>query len=167
MTGKTTEPLNQPSPATGENPKAPKKTRQNAWRAKDWETLFVAFIFLVALVATLWMIFVSITGNDPDNRFRIVPAASLMLIVEIWLFITLPLYSKLAFWGAVLSLATYLFFAVPFVFLGLLPDAVSLGAAIFIVISLVCGLLLYRQRDRFFPPAPLPPRTRRPAPPKA
>jgi hypothetical protein len=89
------------------------------------------------------------------------------VIVEVWVFITLPLYSKLAFWGAVLSLATYLFFAVPFVFLGLLPDAVSLGAAIFIIISLVCGLLLFRQRDRFFPPAPLPPRTRRPAPPKA
>src|SRR5689334_9182525 len=135
MATKPSPPAKQPTFEPGYTPPRP-----NAWQGRDWETLFVALVFLIALGVTAWMIFISVTGTDPDNRFRIIPAAGLMLLVELWVFVSLPLYNKLAFWGAVLSLATYLFFAVPFVFLGLLPDGVMIGAGIFIVISLVCGL---------------------------
>ncbi len=148
------------APQTAKKPKG-----KNAWQLRDWETLFVAGIFLIALLATAWMIVVSITDPVPDNRYRILPAASLMIMVELWVMLTLPFYSKLGFWGAVLSLATYLFFAVPFVFLGLLPDAFSFVGAVFIVISLIAALLLFRQRDRFFPPPPVRPRSK-PLPPK-
>ncbi len=127
----------------------PKSTRRNAWQVRDWETLFVTLVFLIALLATIWMIFISVTDKEPENRFRIVPAGSLMIIVELWVMLTLPFYSKLAFWGSIISLATYLFFAVPFVFLGLLPTELSIGAGIFIIISLVCCIMLIRQRDRF------------------
>ncbi len=103
------------------------------------------------LAGTLWMVFISVTDSDPDNNLRIIPAASVMVMVEVWLLVYLPRYDKLAFWGAVIALATYLFFALPFLFLGLLPTTLAIVGTGLVVISLLCGLLLYRQRGRFFP----------------
>lgn len=112
------------------------------------------------LAGTLWMVLISITDSDPDNKLRIIPAASVMVMVELWLIFYLPRYDKLAFWGAVIALATYLFFAVPFLFLGLLPPLLALVGSALVLISLLCGLLLFRQRARFFPrlPAKTPPK---------
>ncbi len=126
------------------------KAGKTAWRERDWETLFVVAVFVIALLATVWMILISISDSDPDNKFRIVPAASLMLMIEAWLIFTLPFYGKLAFWGAVISIATYLFFAVPFVGMGLLSGGFAIGIGLFIVVSMLCLLLLFRQRERFF-----------------
>jgi peptidoglycan/LPS O-acetylase OafA/YrhL len=125
-----------------------------AWRTGDWETLFVVGVLGLILLGTLWMVLISVTDSDPDNKFRIVPAAAVMVMVELWLIIYLPRYDKLAFWGAAIALATYLFFAVPFLFLGLLPLALTVVGTALVGISLVCCLLLYRQRARFFPPPP-------------
>jgi hypothetical protein len=124
---------------------------RSAWRRRDWETLTVVGLFVLALLATVWMILISVTDNrsDPGNQFRIVPAASLMLMVEIWLILTLPFYGKLAFWGAIITIATYLFFAVPFVGMGLLSGPFAVGISIGIFASLIGLLLLFRQRDRF------------------
>lgn len=128
----------------------------NAFRDRNWEVLFVCFIFLVFLLATIGMILISVFDpKNTDNQFRILPAASLVILVDLWVMLSLPFYSKLSFWGGIIFLATYLFFAVPFVFLGLLPDTLWLGIAVFIVISLVCMLVLFRQRERFLrPPKP-------------
>jgi peptidoglycan/LPS O-acetylase OafA/YrhL len=129
------------------------RTRPTAWRNRDWETLFVVGVIGLILLATLWMVLISMTDSDPDNKFRILPAAAVMVMVEVWLIFYLPRYDKLAFWGTVISLATYLFFAVPFLFLGLLPTALAVAGSVLAVICLVCGILLYRQRDKFFPVA--------------
>ena len=128
--------------------------KKSAWRNGDWETLFVVGVLGLILLATLWMVLISVTDSDPDNNLRIIPAAAVMVMVELWLIYYLPRYDKLAFWGAVIALATYLFFAVPFLFLGLLPTSLTIAGAALVVISLVCGLLLFRQRDRFFPAPP-------------
>ncbi|HEX2916730.1 MAG TPA: hypothetical protein VH186_38570 [Chloroflexia bacterium] len=138
-------------PETSERPQTAAK-RRNAWQARDYETMFVTLVFLLSLLATLWMVLVSVTGPDPDTRLRIVPASAVMVMVEAWLIFSLPVYSKLAFWGSLISLATFLFFAVPFIFLGLLPDSLDFAAIFFSLIALVCGLLLFRQRERFLPP---------------
>lgn len=128
--------------------------KKPAWRNGDWETLFVVGVLGLILVATLWMVLISVTDSDPDNNLRIIPAAAVMVMVELWLIIYLPRYDKLAFWGAVIALATYLFFAVPFLFLGLLPTTLAIVGTALVIISLLCGLLLYRQRERFFPLPP-------------
>lgn len=127
----------------------PQLKRLNAWQSRDWETLFVTFIVFISLLATLWMVLISITDPEPNNRFRIVPAAAIMVMVELWLMVYLPVYGKLAFWGAFISLATYLFFAVPFIALGLLPTALATGGTIATALALICCLLLFRQRDHF------------------
>ncbi len=150
---KTEQPVSQTSASSG-------PARRNAFARRDWETLFVVATFVVSLLATLAMVLVSVTDKEPDNRFRIVPAASIMVMVELWLLVYLPFYGKLAFWGAVISLATFLFFAVPFIFLGLLPTSYTVGGIISIVMSLLAGLFLFRRRERFFPPAPPTKRTR-------
>ena len=136
---------------TGPKAARPAKISTNAWQRRDWETLAVVGVFVIALLATVWMILVSVgdAESDASNRFRIVPAASLMLMVEIWLMLTLPFYGKLAFWGAIITIATYLFFAIPFVGMGLLSGPFSIGISGGIGLSLVCLLLLFRQRDRF------------------
>jgi peptidoglycan/LPS O-acetylase OafA/YrhL len=127
---------------------------RNALRERNWEILFVALVMLVSLLATVGMVLVSVFDpKNADNQFRILPAACLMMLVELWLIFSLPFYSKMAFWGGVIFLATYLFFAVPFVFLGLLPGNFMIAAVLFIVISLVCLLLLFRQRELFLRPA--------------
>ena len=135
-----------------------KTVSRNVWQQRDWETLFVTGVVVVSLLLTLWMVYVSVTDPVPDNRYRIVPAASIMVMVEIWLILTLPVYGRLAYWGMVISIATYLFFAVPFTILNILPAGFAVGTTSGIVASAVCGLLLFRQRDRFFPPAPPAPR---------
>ncbi|MDB5078467.1 MAG: hypothetical protein JWP00_391 [Chloroflexi bacterium] len=151
-----------PTHTSGQKPAEYTQTGQpakTAWRKGDWETLFVVGVLGLTLLATLWMVLISITDSDPDNKFRILPAASVMMMVEIWLIWYLPRYDKLAFWGAVIALATYLFFAVPFLFLGLLPPTLTIAGTSLVIISLLCGLLLYRQRERFFPlPPPKPSR---------
>lgn len=129
-------------------------SKKPAWRNGDWETLFVVGVLGLILLATLWMVLISVTDSDPDNNLRIIPAAAVMVMVELWLIIYLPRYDKLAFWGAVIALATYLFFAIPFLFLGLLPTGLAVAGSAMVVISLVCGLLLFRQRERFFPVPP-------------
>jgi hypothetical protein len=127
------------------------RTRPTAWRNRDWETLFVVGVIGLILLGTLWMVVISVTDSDPDNKFRILPAAAVMVMVELWLIFYLPRYDKLAFWGTVISLATYLFFAVPFLFLGLLPTSLAVVGSVLAVICLVCGILLFRQRNKFFP----------------
>ncbi|MBN9390442.1 MAG: hypothetical protein J0I20_20605 [Chloroflexi bacterium] len=139
-----------PSPESSEYT----RTRPTAWRNHDWETLFVVGVIGLILLATLWMVLISVTDSDPDNKFRILPAAAVMVMVEVWLIFYLPRYDKLAFWGTVISLATYLFFAVPFLFLGLLPTTLAVAGSILCVICLICGILLFRQRNKFFPVAP-------------
>jgi hypothetical protein len=134
-------------PATSTRPVA-----RNAFRDRNWEVLFVAFVFLVSLIATVGMVLIAVLDPQNDNRFSIIPAGALMLLVEVWLVFTLPFYGRLAFWGAIIFLATYLFFAVPFAYLGLLPGAVNAGAIIFSIISVVCGVLLFRQRELFLKP---------------
>lgn len=129
-----------PSPSSG----------RNAFKDRNWEVLLVSFVFLISLLGTLSMVLVSVFDpQNTDNQFRILPAASIMVMVELWLIIYLPFYGKLAFWGAYIFLATYLFFAAPFAFLQLLPGTLGLAADFFIVVSLVCGLLLFRQRAIF------------------
>ncbi len=125
----------------------------NAFHDRNWEVLFVCFVFLVSLIATVGMVLISAFDPLNDSPYRILPAAALMIMVEIWLVFSLPFYNKLAFWGAIIFLGTYLFFAVPFAFLGLLPTAINIGVIAFIVISLICGLLLYRQKNLFLHPA--------------
>lgn len=145
MATKLTPPTRTPREEPAEYLKKP------AWRNGDWETLFVVGVLGLILAGTLWMVFISVTDSDPDNNLRIIPAASVMVMVEVWLLVYLPRYDKLAFWGAVIALATYLFFALPFLFLGLLPTTLAIVGTGLVVISLLCGLLLYRQRGRFFP----------------
>lgn len=146
------------------NAGAVKVTKTTAFAQKDWETLFVTGFFVVCLLATFWMCFVYITDStDPNrDRFQILPAAIVMVMVEVWLIWGLPIYDKLVFWGAFIGLGTYLFFAVPFIFLGLLPTTWSVVGIVLSLLSLVSGFFLFRQRTRFLPPAP----PRRPANPK-
>jgi hypothetical protein len=117
----------------------------NAFKRKDWETITVTIVFGLSLVATIWMVIVS----AQEAVFRIIPAAGLLVLVELWLIFTIPVYGKLAFWGALIFIATFLFFAVPFAALGILPPEFNLLTIAFIVVSLVCVLLLFRQRDLF------------------
>ena len=140
-----------PPPARTSREEPAEYPKKSAWRNGDLETLFVVGVLGLILLGTLWMVLISVTDSDPDNKLRIVPAAAVMVMVELWLIIYLPRYDKLAFWGAVIALATYLFFAVPFLFLGLLPTALAVAGVALVIISLVCGLLLFRQRHRFFP----------------
>lgn len=147
-----------PAPPHQPGEKSPEYPRPTAWRNRDWETLFVVGVIGLIMAGTLWMVVISVTDSDPDNKLRILPAAAVMVMVELWLIFYLPRYDKLAFWGTVIALATYLFFAVPFLFLGLLPVALAVAGSILGVICLVCGLLLFRQRAKFFP-APPPART--------
>ncbi len=137
------------APKPGET--ATEFNRQTAWHSRDWETLFVVGVVGLILLGTLWMVLISVTDSDPDNKFRIVPAAAVMVMVEVWLIFYLPRYDKLAFWGTVIALATYLFFAVPFLFLGLLPVTIAVVGSVLVAVSLLCGYLLYRRRARFFP----------------
>ncbi len=135
---------------------------RNAFRDRNWEILFVTFVFLVSLLATIGMILISVFDpRNSDNQFRIIPAASVMLLVEFWLVFSLPFYSKISFWGGVIFLATYLFFAIPFLYYQLLPGLVNLGAGAFVVISLLCGFLLFRQRELFLRPATAPDKERK------
>lgn len=130
--------------------KIARPARRNAFRDRNWEVLFVSFIFLVSLLATIGMVLISVFDpKNTDNQFRIVPAASIMVMVELWLVFSLPFYSKISFWGGIIFLATYLFFAVPFVYLGLLPGVLGVGIGVFSVVALLCGLVLFRQRERF------------------
>ena len=145
MTTKSPPPVHKPGETASEN------TRRTAWRNRDWETLFVVGVVGLILLGTLWMVLISVADSDPDNKFRILPAAAVMVMVEVWLIFYLPRYDKLAFWGTVIALATYLFFAVPFLFLGLLPTTLAVVGSVLVIVSLLCGVLLYRQRDRFFP----------------
>lgn len=145
MATKSPPPAHQPDTATTPT------FRKSAWRNRDWETLFVVGVVGLILIGTLWMVVVSVADSDPDNKLRIVPAAAVMVMVEAWLIFYLPRYDKLAFWGTVIALATYLFFAVPFLFLGLLPTTLAVAGSVLVTVSLVCGVLLFRQRERFFP----------------
>ena len=140
-----------PAPAQKPDNISPAYTRPTAWHNRDWETLFVVGIIGLLLAGTLWMVVIAVTDSDPDNKLRILPAAAVMVMVELWLIFYLPRYDKLAFWGTVISLATYLFFAVPFLFMGLLPAALAVAGSVLGVICLACGILLFRQRDKFFP----------------
>lgn len=117
----------------------------NAFKRRDWETLAVTGLFIISLLATIWMVIISILGD----AFRIVPAAGLLALVEVWLIFYVPVYSKLSFWGAFIFIATYLFFAVPFAGMGILPPEFNLINIVFIVLSLMACLLLFRQRDLF------------------
>jgi hypothetical protein len=147
---------------SGEIPR-PRPKPTNAFKERDWKTLFVTGVFGLSFLATVAMCYISVTsGADNDNRFNIIPAAAVMFMVEIWLVLTLPVYGKLAFWGALITLATFLFFAVPFAYLGLLPTEWAIAAYVFSVISVVCGIFLYLERNRFIPPPP--PRPVRPRP---
>jgi hypothetical protein len=128
--------------------KEPKMTSTptgNAFKRKDWETLTVTFVLAVSFLATLWMMLISLQGE----AYRIIPAAFLLALVQIWLIVYIPVYGKLAFWGAIIFVATYLFFAVPFVVLGILPPEFNFYALVFIVVSLICLLLLFRRRALF------------------
>lgn len=146
-----------PPPAHKSGETSNEFTRKTAWRNHDWETLFVVGVIGLILLGTLWMVVISVADSDPDNKFRILPAAAVMVMVEVWLIFYLPRYDRLAFWGTVIALATYLFFAVPFLFLGLLPATLAVTGSVLVVVSLLCGVLLFRQRERFFP---LPPSTK-------
>lgn len=132
--------------------KAPPLKRQprNAFRRRDWETLTVAAVFLLSLLATIWMVLVSVQGET----YRIIPAASLLALVELWLIVYLPFYGKLAFWGALIFIGTYLFFAVPAVTFNILTTEVAIIVGGFIVVSLLCLVLLFRQRALFLVTSP-------------
>jgi len=135
--------------------KVARPAASNAFKERNWEVLGVSFVFLISLLATVGMVLISIFDpQNEGNQFRIVPAAGLMVLVELWLVFSLPFYSKISFWGGIIFLATYLFFAVPFLFLQLLPGLIGVGTGIFSVIALICALLLFRQRERFLRPGP-------------
>ena len=117
--------------------------RPNAVRDRNWGVLFVSFIFVLALIATLAIMVITI-----GTRLDVIPAALLMVLVELWLIIELPMYSKLTFWGSVIFILSFLFFALPFVALNLFPPYNAYGIG-FIVVSLGCFVVLFRERHWF------------------
>jgi hypothetical protein len=130
----------------------PATPARNAFKERNWGILFVTFIFFLSSVATLAMVLVSVT----EDVFRIVPAAALLGMVEVWLMFTLPFYWKLSFWGSLIFLATYLFFAVPVVALNLVPGVWLAIIIALIVASVACFIILFVQRYLFIPrPKPI------------
>jgi hypothetical protein len=127
--------------------------RPNAVRDRNWGVLFVSFVFVLALIATLAIMVITI-----GTRLDVIPAALLMVLVELWLIIELPMYSKLTFWGSVIFILSFLFFALPFVALNLFPPYNAYGIG-FIIISLVCFGVLFRER-RWFLERPTPTTTK-------
>ena len=118
-------------------------SKHNALRDRNWGVLFLALVFLLSLVATIAVMLLTI-----GTRLDVIPAALLMVAVELWLIVYLPFYSRLAFWGGVIFIISFLFFALPFVALNLFPPYNAYAIA-FIVISLVCFLIMFRERRLF------------------
>lgn len=121
-----------------------KVARRNAFRDRNWGVLFVSFMFLLSLIATLAVMFFTI-----GTRLDVIPAAMLMVVVELWLMASLPLYQKLTFWASVIFILSFLFFAVPFVALNILPPAFNAYAIVFMIISVACFIILFRERNLF------------------
>ncbi len=134
-----------------ENKPATKKPRHTALSDRNWEVvLVIVYVFLVSIGLTGGMVLISVG----ENVYRILPAASLLVMVGVWLTLTLPFYSKLSFWGTIIFIATYLMFGVPFVFLGLLPMVWAIVAVLFIIFGVACFVIMFRQRNLFLPPPP-------------
>ncbi len=122
---------------------ATSKLPPNAFRDRNWGVLFISFVFVLSLVATLAVMFLTIS-----TRLDVVPAALLMVMVEAWLVFSIPLYSKLAFWGGVIFILSFLFFAMPFLVLNLFPPYNAYTIS-FISISLLCFVIMFRERRLF------------------
>jgi hypothetical protein len=130
---------------------AAKKPQRNAFSDRNWEVLFIIFVLLISVVATGVMVLVSVQ----QEVFRIIPAAALLAMVELWLLFTVPLYSRLSFWGSLIFIATFLFFAVPAAVLNLLPDIWIVITWLFVVVSGMCFVLMFRQKALFLPLPPV------------
>jgi hypothetical protein len=126
---------------------------RSAFKDRNWEVLFVTLVFFLSLVFTVIMVLVSVS----EDVFRIIPAAALLAMVELWLLLSVPFYSKISFWGGIIFIATFLFFAVPAVVLNFLPTSWTLVMWAFIVVSVICFVIMFRQRAHFLPPPPPPP----------
>lgn len=120
-----------------------RKLPPNAFRDRNWGVLFICFVFVLSLVATLAVMFLTVS-----SRLDVVPAALLMVMVEGWLIFSIPFYSKLAFWGGAIFILSFLFFALPFLVLNLFPPYNAYTIS-FIIISLLCFVIMFRERDLF------------------
>jgi len=138
LINKNTKPVTTvPKPATTV------RSPSNAFRDRNWGVLFIGLVFVLSLIATLAVMLLTIS-----TRLDVIPAALLMVMVEVWLIFSIPLYSKLAFWGGVIFILSFLFFALPFLALNLFPPYNAYTIS-FISVSLLCFVIMFRERRLF------------------
>ena len=124
------------------------KTRwltHNAVAGRNWGVLFIVLMLVLSLIGDGAMVLIA-TGDDV---FRIIPAASLLALTQVWLILSLLFYSKLAFWGTAIFLMTFLTVAAPMAWSGYLPNDWLAVVVPAIALSVVCGVILFRERALF------------------